>query len=906
MPAAQLTKEQEQDGPSGDADHLISSTGYGKTSKELIDLMSQLRSLGAHTDIELPRIVVIGNQSAGKSSLVEAISVVNHGPARRRHLHEVSDGVSPFSLSRPWSCQIKIRWEFLDASRRRPEVEEVHFGPRILDKFKVELILRRAQAAVLNPSRPLSEFLQMDEKDQRLTTKENNQYQFSRNVVCVELMGPDLGDLSFVDLPGIVQNADDEVIKLVEDLVNSYIAGEKSVILVTLPMSDDIENQKAARLAKLADPRGSRTIGVLTKPDALGEGAIKARNRWLEVLEGRRHPLLHGYYCTRQPDDRERSWGISTAAARDEEAQFFKNAEPWATSPFQNRLGTPILVQNISRVLTQIIQTSLLKILNDIATLHLSCSKQLQTFPPPPITDDPGAFVLNLITRFCTDIEAHVRGSPEFARLVQANREAYEKFKARIRSTTPPPFVPYVSREDVPKDAAMHRDKKGSRTSNAQGDIYLRDLKEHVRPCITRELPGNVPYAAKRSLIHNFQQTWETITMSCFEEVQRVTQDVVIKLAHASLDRYGNLKASVCPVIMDQLELRAVETKRNLRIILKLEAAAPFTQNTHYLAEKRDKHLAQYKDARAGRTSAERPTIATTSAPEASSTPGESANRSNTMTFPANHHYFSNIFPPPGEPTIFGTPSREHTPATAALASASDQSPAPVAHGKARHRAKRLETKSPFSTTVTETPSSPFAPQASSAQAVPAASTTSVPSLSSSQIASFFQSNATQTGAWAEQTSASFAAPSQAHVSETDTATRTKPQRNEQAIREALAALTKLSLNVTEEDLGKLNPPDEYEDELVLMAEVRAYFDVAYKRIIDYIPLSIDEHFLYAFVESLQPVLFEKLGLGSANSHARCLSYLAEDPQVVALRDELLTKKKRLESVQKALINFGL
>ena len=71
-------------------------------------------------------------------------------------------------------------------------------------------------------------------------------------------------------------------------------------------------------------------------------------------------------------------------------------------------------------------------------------------------------------------------------------------------------------------------------------------------------------------------------------------------------------------------------------------------------------------------------------------------------------------------------------------------------------------------------------------------------------------------------------------------------------------------------------------------------------------PLSIDEHFLYAFVETLQAVLFEKLGLGSTNSHTRCLSYLAEDPQIVTLREELLAKKKRLESVQKALINFGL
>ena len=87
---------------------------------------------------------------------------------------------------------------------------------------------------------------------------------------------------------------------------------------------------------------------------------------------------------------------------------------------------------------------------------------------------------------------------------------------------------------------------------------------------------------------------------------------------------------------MDQLELRAMETKRNVRIILKLEAAAPFTQNTHYLAEKRDKHLAQYKDARAGRTSTARPATVARSVPEASSSNGVSLSQNGTMTFPTS------------------------------------------------------------------------------------------------------------------------------------------------------------------------------------------------------------------------------------------------------------------------------
>ena len=53
-------------------------------------------------------------------------------------------------------------------------------------------------------------------------------------------------------------------------------------------------------------------------------------------------------------------------------------------------------------------------------------------------------------------------------------------------------------------------------------------------------------------------------------------------------------------------------------------------------------------------------------------------------------------------------------------------------------------------------------------------------------------------------------------------------------------------------------------------------------------------------------MLLEKLGIGSSNADARCASYIAEEQEVVVLRSELLSKKKRLESVQKALFNLGL
>lgn len=71
-------------------------------------------------------------------------------------------------------------------------------------------------------------------------------------------------------------------------------------------------------------------------------------------------------------------------------------------------------------------------------------------------------------------------------------------------------------------------------------------------------------------------------------------------------------------------------------------------------------------------------------------------------------------------------------------------------------------------------------------------------------------------------------------------------------------------------------------------------------------PLAIDHEFLYSFAEDLQDFLIEKLGLGSKDAAEKCAAYLAEDPHIVATREELLSRKRRLEKVQEQLLNFGL
>ena len=46
--------------------------------------------------------------------------------------------------------------------------------------------------------------------------------------------------------------------------------------------------------------------------------------------------------------------------------------------------------------------------------------------------------------------------------------------------------------------------------------------------------------------------------------------------------------------------------------------------------------------------------------------------------------------------------------------------------------------------------------------------------------------------------------------------------------------------------------------------------------------------------------------MGTSSAGARCGKYLQEDPSVVARKDELVARKKRLESVAFELQSFGL
>ncbi|GAA6041177.1 hypothetical protein JCM8097_004154, partial [Rhodosporidiobolus ruineniae] len=143
----------------------------------------------------------------------------------------------------PWSCRISLRFERDVHNKPVESVREISFGPVLTKPSAVEAALRRAQLAILNPSvHDVQYFLDLSDEQVRLAKEghapsaSNGQLSFSTNLVCLDISGPSIADLAFVDLPGIISNSDNtDDITLIESMVRDNIKGN-CLILLTITM----------------------------------------------------------------------------------------------------------------------------------------------------------------------------------------------------------------------------------------------------------------------------------------------------------------------------------------------------------------------------------------------------------------------------------------------------------------------------------------------------------------------------------------------------------------------------------------------------------------------------------------------------------------------------------------------
>ncbi|KAH6672754.1 interferon-induced GTP-binding protein Mx2 [Plectosphaerella plurivora] len=171
----------------------------------------------------------------------------------------------------------------------------------------------------------------------------DGKHTFSEDVLKIEKCGPDEDYLTIIDVPGIFRNITDGVTtdkdkELVKCMVNRYIKDDRTVILAVLPCNVDVATQEILTKAKKVDPKGDRTLGILTKADLLIEQSAKASV--VSLVAGNRAPLKLGYHVVtnRGGDDNDEEDGSVAHENQLKREALFKH-HPWLTLSEDRRLS---------------------------------------------------------------------------------------------------------------------------------------------------------------------------------------------------------------------------------------------------------------------------------------------------------------------------------------------------------------------------------------------------------------------------------------------------------------------------------------------------------------------------------------------------------------------------------------
>nr|DAD40905.1 TPA_asm: hypothetical protein HUJ06_015228 [Nelumbo nucifera] len=358
-----------------------SSSGSASLGHSVIPIVNKLQDifsqLGSSSTIELPQVAVVGSQSSGKSSVLEAL-------VGRDFLPRGSD----ICTRRPLVLQLL-------QTKRKPDGTEEEYGEFLH-----------------LPRKKFYDFSEIRREIQAETEREaGGNKGISDKQIRLKIHSPNVLDITLVDLPGItkvpVGDQPSDIEARIRTMILSYIKHPSCLILAVTPANADLANSDALQIAGTADPDGYRTIGVITKLDIMDRGT-DARN----FLLGKVIPLRLGYVgvVNRSQEDIMNNRSIKDALAYEE--NFFRSRPVY--SGLADRCGVPQLAKKLNQILVQHIKAVLPGLKSRISSALVSVAKEHASYGE--ITESKagqGTLLLNILSKYSEAFTSMVEGKNE-------------------------------------------------------------------------------------------------------------------------------------------------------------------------------------------------------------------------------------------------------------------------------------------------------------------------------------------------------------------------------------------------------------------------------------------------------------------------------------------------------------
>ncbi|KAG9240272.1 dynamin GTPase [Calycina marina] len=541
-----------------------------KTARRL-NQIARVKANGVGHHISLPQLVVSGDQSVGKSSVLEGITGI------------------------PFPRQDGLCTKFATEIILQHSVEMTRITAIIIpNKFRSHADRERLEAyrQVLSDLSELANVIAEAGTLMQLRSQGVDQgSMFAEDVLRIEYIGDTQLHLTVVDLPGIIESPTDdqteEDVQLVSRLVDSYLESPRTIILAVVQGSNDIANQGIVRRARKFDPDGQRTVGIITKPDLVNQGT-EARIARLAKNEDTTKLKL-GYFLLKNPTPIELEAGISLSMRSQKELDFFSSS-PWKEYHLDpNRLGVYALREFLQDLLSRHTEKELPKLRNEIKVLLEITEAELANLGEERPT---------LISKrtFLT------RRSMEFHRLTQAaldgnydeSHSDKDDYSMRLRAEVHRlngEFAAYMRDMGQKRKLTSSRDESDSQ-SESDSPLYdgpvlvnQQELDAWVKKAYTRtrglELPGNYNYALLSKLFHEQSSRWPKIAHNHVTELFQLITNFVEKVIGLVIDE-DDMRREIQVLLVGKLDIAMHCGNEELQKLLVDERRQPITYNHYY------------------------------------------------------------------------------------------------------------------------------------------------------------------------------------------------------------------------------------------------------------------------------------------------------------------------------------
>eukprot|EP00315_Gephyrocapsa_oceanica_P007285 CAMPEP_0185296100 /NCGR_PEP_ID=MMETSP1363-20130426/8861_1 /TAXON_ID=38817 /ORGANISM="Gephyrocapsa oceanica, Strain RCC1303" /LENGTH=726 /DNA_ID=CAMNT_0027892721 /DNA_START=74 /DNA_END=2254 /DNA_ORIENTATION=+ len=423
---------------------------------------------------ELPRLVVVGTQSSGKSSLLNGFlaadilplgeQMVTRAPLNLQLVHspdpaEMRAEFGDYSCG-AWQCAASVPLAFPDPTP--PQLQQIRASIEAQTEARAG-----AQKGV------------------------------SSQPIFLRYYSPNVPNLSLVDLPGLTMTAltdhgqPRDIKKQIREMIAAYIRPERTIILMVCGARADLEADPALELVKEHDPQGARTVGVLTKVDLMNAGTDVAR--YLEGSVPSDLRLALGYFAVRNRSPAEAK-GLTVLDGFRVEREYFGKHAAYSTlgAAGRVRLGVPLLSRFLSRVLLQHLKQHLPGIVAEMNVLTKETERTLALLGPMVPADEAGktALAQTLIASFCRDFVGALVEKRADVKTGRRIKDAFEALQATLRDVSP--FSAAAFPDEYLVEAA--KDCEGNHLSFPIPPIELlehmlqhpehRPIRQLLQPCL--------------------------------------------------------------------------------------------------------------------------------------------------------------------------------------------------------------------------------------------------------------------------------------------------------------------------------------------------------------------------------------------------------------------------------------